>query len=235
VTAVGRRATPKRVSLGQGARRVSGWVVRAVSHVEKFDRLSSTFSERDYADPARYPARRAELIVGLAPRSQAGDTLVDLGCGDGNMAAPFAAYGLAYLGIDASPGMIEVARARHDGLHFEVAELEAYAPPEPVDCVVCLRALKYVEDRVGFFSHVRGYTRGKFVFDVDLRLLSAELLERELTQAGFREVGFRPFFLPQLRRVPLWLHPAIRALERTGPLTRLVARRHGIFFCAARP
>jgi len=210
-------------------------MVCAVSHVEKFDRLSSTFSERDYADPARYPARRAELIVQLAPRSHAGDTLVDLGCGDGNMAAPLGAFGLRYLGIDASPGMIDVARERNEGVPFEIAELEAYAPPEPVDCVVCLRALKYVADRVGFFTHVRTYTRGKFVFDVDLKILSVALLERELAQAGFREVEFRPFFLPQLRRVPLWLHPAIRALERTGPLARLVARRHGIFFCAARP
>lgn len=219
---------------GKRAKRLDG-TVPAVSHVEKFDRLSSTFSERDYADPTRYPARRAQVIVELAPRSQDGDTLVDLGCGDGNMAAPFAAFGLRYLGIDASPGMIEVARARNPSVPFEVAELEAYAPPEPVDCVVCLRALKYVEDRVGFFTHVRSYTRGKFVFDVDLKRIGAALLARELAEAGFGEVEFRPFFLPQLRRVPLALHPAIRLLEQSGPLARLVARRHGIFFCSAQP
>jgi SAM-dependent methyltransferase len=205
------------------------------SHVEKFDRLADSFTQRDYADPARYFARRAELIVELAPRSAAGDSVVDLGCGDGNMAAPLAAFGLRYLGVDSSPGMIAAARERNPGLAFELGELEGFAPPAAVDCVVCLRALKYVGDRVAFFKHVRGYTHAKFVFDVDLRLIPADTLRDELRRAGFGEVVLRPFFLPQLRRVPEVFHPLIRVLERSGPLARLVARRHGIFFCAARP
>jgi predicted TPR repeat methyltransferase len=151
------------------------------------------------------------------------------------MAPPLTRLGLRYTGVDSSPGMIDVARSRNANATFAVAELEQYRPADPVDCVVCLRALKYVEDRTAFFTHVRSYTRGKFVFDVDLRQLDADTLRRELRQGGFAEVEFRPFFLPQLRRVPVALHPLIRALEQSGPLARLVARRHGIFLCAARP
>ena len=203
------------------------------SWLEKYDRVASTFTERDYADPVRYPARRARLIVELPPRSKPGDTLLDLGCGDGNMAAPLAALGLRYRGVDASRGMVEAARARNEGIPFELARIEEYRPPEPVDCVVCLRALKYVPDRVAFFTLVRSYTRGKFVFDVDLSLDSVRTLSRELEQAGFGTLEVRPFLLPQLRRVPGALQPAIRLLEHTGPLAALVARRHGRCFCAA--
>jgi SAM-dependent methyltransferase len=149
------------------------------------------------------------------------------------MAAPLTALGLRYRGIDASAGMIEAARARNPGIPFEVAALETYRPPEPVDCVVCLRTLKYAADRRAFFAHVRSYALRKFVFDLDLRLLPAGTLERELGESGFAGVGFRPFFLPQRRRVPAALHPAIRGLERSGPLARLVSRRRGIFLCAA--
>jgi hypothetical protein len=131
--------------------------------------------------------------------------------------------------------MIDVARTRNPDATFAVAGLEEYRPADPVDCVVCLRALKYVENRNEFFTDVRSYTRGKFVFDIDLRHLDAATLTRELGQGGFAEVEFRPFFLPQLHRVPVALHPLIRGLERSGPLAQLVARRHGIFMCAARP
>jgi trans-aconitate methyltransferase len=205
-----------------------------MSHVEKFDRLASTFSERDYADPARYAARRAQLVVGLGPPLHPGDTLIDLGCGDGNMAAPLIALGLAYHGVDTSPGMLEVARSRNRDASFELAHFEQYRPAQPADCVICLRSIKYAENRAAFFAHVRSYARAKFVFDIDLKAESAEAVVDDVHRAGFREVELRPFFLPQRRRLPAALHPAIFALERTHSLGRLISRRYGILFCAAR-
>ena len=34
----------------------------------KFDRIAEGYAEHDYADPERYSARRAEVIVALGPR-----------------------------------------------------------------------------------------------------------------------------------------------------------------------
>ncbi len=60
----------------------------------------------------------AELV-----RPQAGP-VIDLGCGTGRIARFLADRGLAVHGVDLSPGMIEVARAAHPDLDFEVGSLD---------------------------------------------------------------------------------------------------------------
>ena len=204
-----------------------------MSAVDKFDRIADGYSEHDYADPLRYAARRAEVIVGLGARLEPGDTVLDLGCGDGIMAPALARLGLRYRGIDASAAMVEAARARNPGVPFEVARSEEYDPPEPVDASICLRSFYYPADRQAFFRRVRGYTRRKFVFDFRARVHEPAAVVADLEAAGWQRIELRPFFLPQLRRLPAAIVPAVYALERTGPLARVLSGRHGRIFCAA--
>jgi cyclopropane fatty-acyl-phospholipid synthase-like methyltransferase len=201
--------------------------------LEKFDRIAAGYSEHDYADPERYAARRAEVIVALGPRLEPGESVLDLGCGDGIMATPLTASGLRYRGADASAGMVAAASSRHPDLSFEVARSEEYEPPEPVDATICLRSFYYPPDRRAFFARVRGYTRKKFVFDFRQTVHDRESITADLEAAGFRQVVFRPFFLPQLRRLPAPVVPVVYALERAGPLANAAARRYGRVFCAA--
>src|SRR5581483_5258227 len=109
----------------------------------KFDRIAAGYAEHDYADPARYAARRAAVIVSLGPRLEPGESVLDLGCGDGIMARPLTAFGLRYRGVDASAGMVDAARVRNPGLPFDVARSEDYEPTEPVDATICLRSFYY--------------------------------------------------------------------------------------------
>ena len=207
---------------------------RVVNEVlDKFDRIARGYSEHDYADPARYAARRAAIIVQLGPRLGHGESVVDLGCGDGIMATPLTAYGLRYRGVDSSAGMIDAARVRNPGLPFDVARSEDYEPPEPVDGTICLRSFYYPPDRREFFRRVRSYTRKKFVFDFRPRVHSQASIAADLEAAGFGRIAFRPFFLPQLRLLPAGVVPLVYALERTGPVASLAARRYGRLFCAA--
>jgi SAM-dependent methyltransferase len=202
--------------------------------LDKFDRIAQGYSEHDYADPQVYAARRARVIVELGPRLEPGESVLDLGCGDGIMAAPLGAYGLRYGGTDASEGMVAAARVRNPGLPFEVARSEDYEPPEPVDATICLRSFYYPADRQAFFRRVAGYTRKKFVFDFRPRVHDAASVVADLEAAGFARIELRPFFLPQLHRLPASALPILYALERTGPLALLAARRYGRLFCAAR-
>ena len=202
--------------------------------LDKFDGIAHGYSERDYADPQRYAARRAQVIVELGPRLEPGESVLDLGCGDGIMAAPLGAYGLHYRGTDASEGMVEAARSRNPGLQFEVARSEDYEPPEPVDATICLRSFYYPPDRQAFFRRVGGYTRKKFVFDFRARVHDPASIVADLEAAGFGGIELRPFFLPQLRRLPAAVVPVVYALERAGPLALLAARRYGRLFCVAR-
>ncbi len=199
---------------------------------EKYDQLAEGFSDREYVDPDRYSARRAAVIVELGPRLESGQTILDLGCGDGIAAGPLLAYGLRYSGVDSSEQMVEVARRRYPELAWDVGTIEGYEPSEPVDATVCLRAYHYAEDRLAFFRHVATYTRVKFVFDFRPSDPADEIV-RDLYSAGFARIDLRPFFLSARRRVPAAALPLLGAFERSGlPATQL-ARRVGRTFCSA--
>lgn len=64
-------------------------------------------------------------------------TIVDVGCGSGRHAALLAEAGFDVIGIDSSPAMVEVARARESGAAFEVGDLFEWRPPAAVDGVLC--------------------------------------------------------------------------------------------------
>ena len=88
--------------------------------------------------------------------------------------------------------------------------MEDYSPPEPVDLTICLRSFYLAEDRVGFFRHVRGYTRKKFVFDFRPMVFPVDGVLSDLREAGFSRIELRPFFLPQRKALPGAVLPAPR-------------------------
>jgi trans-aconitate methyltransferase len=204
-----------------------------VSSNEKYDRLAPGFSEREYADPSGYSARRAQMIVDLGPALAPGDSIVDLGCGDGIMAGPLTAHGFGYLGVDSSEQMVVEAKRRHPEFEFVAARSEDYTPAEPVAATVCLRAFYYPEDRVAFFKHVASYTRKKFVFDFRQAENSAESVLADLREAGFTRIEVRPFFSPQRKALPGLVVPLLGVVERTGPLAMALSHRAGRVFCSA--
>lgn len=58
--------------------------------------------------------------IGLKP----GDRLLDVACGSGALAAAAREQGAQATGIDLTPGMIALAKARHPGIDFREAEVE---------------------------------------------------------------------------------------------------------------
>jgi ubiquinone/menaquinone biosynthesis C-methylase UbiE len=189
--------------------------------IAKFDRLAPGFSEREYADPVAYYRRRARAVIENGPPLEPGDTVLDLGCGDGQAAGALLEHGLRYHGVDASPGMIAAAReALGDRARFDVGEIDAYVPPEPVAAVTCFRAIYYTSDRPAFFEHVRRFTRKKFLFDFSLHDFPRRLVVGELRAAGFRHVELRPFLAPQHYAPGPRLDALLHGLERAGPLLR---------------
>jgi SAM-dependent methyltransferase len=205
-----------------------------VTVLDKFERLARGYSQHDYADPERYGRRRAEVAIAAGPPLAPGATVLDLACGDANLAEPLLALGYRYRGVDGSPAMIAEARARlGDAAMLEVGAMDAYEPPEPVDMTLCLRAFYYPSDRPAFFRHIAGYTRVKLVFDFDPRVYDRRELEADLRASGFDEIVLRPFFLPQRVRVPTPARRLLAALEHAGPLARAALHVRGIWFCAA--
>lgn len=204
--------------------------------LDKFDRLAPGFSEREYADPERYAARRAEIALVTGPALPAGARVLDLACGDGVMAEPLLARGLRYSGVDGSAAMIAQARSKlGDRAPFEVGLIDEYVPSQPVDLTLCLRSIYFLADRRPVFRRVASYTRVKFVFDFDPRAVDRDAIVADLRECGFDQIALRPFFLPQQISVPAPVRSALRALEHTGPLARAALHLRGIWFCAASP
>jgi len=198
--------------------------------MSKYEGVAHDWTASEYADPAPYLAHRAELVVGLGPRLVAGDSVLDLACGDGGLADFLP--DLHYRGVDATPQMVDAAHRRGLG-DVVLADLNDYASPEPVTATLCFRAIYYARDRRAFFEQVRAYTTRKLVFDLNPRQYRLDDVRRDLRAAGFDRLALRPFLLPQKVTLPSPLRHAAIALERSGPPARLLLRFRFTYLCAA--
>jgi trans-aconitate methyltransferase len=102
-------------------------------------------------DPQQYQERYAyvfqygeALLDVLVP--QAGERILDLGCGAGQLTAAIAQRGAAALGIDASTEMIAQARANFPALDFRVGDATNFSVNEPLDAVFSNAALHWVKN-----------------------------------------------------------------------------------------
>jgi SAM-dependent methyltransferase len=192
---------------------------------EKYGGSAERWSAAQYADARAYLARRAELVVALGPGLRAGDTILDLACGDGGLADFLPEQ--RYVGVDANAQMVAAGRAA--GREVVEADLNAYAPPAPVEATTIFRAIYYASDRRELLRRIGGYTTRKLVFDLNPRQYRLRDVRADLESAGFDRLATRPFFVPQTR-API---PGLQLLERSGPLARAILRVRFTLICAA--
>jgi trans-aconitate methyltransferase len=84
-----------------------------------------------------------ELLGMLAP--QAGESILDLGCGTGQLTAEIASAGAAVLGIDRSPAMIEEARKNFPMVRFQVGDVRTLPYEHEFDAVFSNAVLHWVQ------------------------------------------------------------------------------------------
>jgi trans-aconitate methyltransferase len=105
----------------------------------------------------------ASLIEVLAP--QAGERILDLGCGTGHLTAEMASRGAAVVGLDGSPDMLGQARQNYPALTFTLADATSFRFDEPFDAVFSNAALHWVKDAEAAVSSIAQALRpgGRFV------------------------------------------------------------------------
>jgi hypothetical protein len=200
----------------------------------KYDPQAGSWTEDAYADASGYLSHRADLIVSLGRQLEAGDTVLDLACGDAGLAEPLLARGLRYVGVDLSGPMVEAAGRRVGGrAEVVLADLNDYRPAASVACTTCFRAVYYARDRRAFFRHVAGYTERKLVFDLNPRQYRVEDVVADLKVAGLARVDLHPFFFPQQHGLPRPFAAALRAAERSGPFARALLRARFSYLVSA--
>jgi ubiquinone/menaquinone biosynthesis C-methylase UbiE len=89
-----------------------------------YDTVAVTYAEQLRGLLASTPYERAAFgLFADQVRAVGGGPVADVGCGPGRITAHLHGLGLDAFGIDLSPAMIEVARADHAGLRFEVGSM----------------------------------------------------------------------------------------------------------------
>jgi 2-polyprenyl-6-hydroxyphenyl methylase/3-demethylubiquinone-9 3-methyltransferase len=114
-----------------------------------FDRLAGTWSQAHYGPQGDMVARIARFANALESLVPASASILDYGCGTGDIAAALARRGYRVEARDWSAEMIAQARALHagSGVRF-VAPADAPVLPgdQSFDAVVCSSVLEYLDD-----------------------------------------------------------------------------------------
>ena len=102
-------------------------------------------------DSALYEARHsfvwnlaADMLPLLAPA--AGERILDLGCGTGQLTAKIAESGASVVGLDRSPEMIGQARQNYPGFEFRLADAANFSFPGEFDAVFSNAALHWIPE-----------------------------------------------------------------------------------------
>ncbi len=123
-------------------------------------------------DPKAYEQNGA-FVHGLAGGvlewldAKAGEYILDLGCGDGQLTRRIGATGARVAGVDSSPEMVAAARVRGVAADVGSAEALPYAKNE-FDAVFSNAALHWVRDQDAMMAQVRRVLKpgGRFMAEM---------------------------------------------------------------------
>ncbi|GMA16404.1 methyltransferase domain-containing protein [Deinococcus metallilatus] len=141
-----------------------------------------------------------DLVSGwLAP--QAGESVLDLGCGTGELSAQIARSGARVTGVDASADMIAGARARHPGVTFEVQNAHQPTYRAEFDAVFSNAALHWMRPLPAVFSNLHAALRPGGRLTLEMGGAGNVLEVRKAVERALAELG-----LPAL--VHPWVFPS---------------------------
>ncbi len=121
-------------------------------------------------DATRYQAQHsfvwrfgASLLESLKP--QAGERILDVGCGTGQLTAEIARSGATVIGLDKSAEMLAEARKNYPDLTFVQGNAAGFHFPEPFDAVFSNAVLHWVKDAEGAVKSISQALRpgGRFI------------------------------------------------------------------------
>lgn len=114
--------------------------------------MTDAWNPAQYLKFADERTRPALDLLARVPHDGA-RTVVDLGCGAGNVTALLARRwpGARVTGIDSSDAMLAKARAAHPTIEFAAGDLAAFRPDAPVDVLYSNAALHWLSDHARLF------------------------------------------------------------------------------------
>lgn len=136
-------------------------------------------------------------LLAFLPNSPA--TILDIGCGTGELSHQMTELGHRVLGIDASPNMIQQAQKQFPGEKFQVANALTFETAQPFDVLFSNAALHWITDHKSLLSQFQKLVKpgGLFICEFGGAGNIAKItqaFETELEQLGKSYQS--PFFFP---------------------------------------
>jgi len=130
--------------------------------------MKTTWDASEYRRRHAFVYRSSQDLVDdwLAP--SAGERVLDLGCGSGELTALIARSGAHVKGMDASADMIAAARTAHPHVPFEVQDAHTLQATASFDAVFSNAALHWMRPLDSVFGRVHGALRpgGRLVLEM---------------------------------------------------------------------
>jgi len=197
----------------------------------KYDLIAHNFSSREYNNLEFYMHHRFVIATTWGKPLVTGDSVVELGCGDGYLAQSFVKHGFHYRGADISSKMIFAAQSRllEAGKYVElfVADVNQFSLSEPCDVVIAFMRtfFAYTKEPLEVLRRLRPYVRKKIILDLNPRLdMPVSAAIAMIKEAGFQNIAWRPFFVPKEKKLPLIMLKALATCE-TIPMLRQIPLR----------
>ena len=126
-----------------------------------FDGCASAGSPEQHGHPQRLLEYRLALVRNLA-RPRPADVVLDLGCGNGHHLLALGPEVARGIGVDISPGMIELARARlrssprRANLTYQVENAEELngIADQSIDLAICIGAFEHMLDKKAVLASI---------------------------------------------------------------------------------
>jgi SAM-dependent methyltransferase len=162
---------------------------------------------------------------------RAGERVLDVGCGKGELAHDLVERAGAYVtGVDVNRSSLEFARQRFgsDRLELVEADVREWVPPAPFDVVVLSNVLEHIPDRSGLLRRLVDLARPSRV------LIRVPALERDWHVLLRRELGL-PYFSDPTHEVEYEEGRLEAEADAAGLVVTEVQRRWGELWAVAEP
>jgi SAM-dependent methyltransferase len=143
------------------------WNLQATRY---FKQANLSYDVVDYGDPRCDTDETLHLLPDVS-----GKTVLELGCGGGNIGIVLAKRGAQVIAVDISEAQLQIARQKAQEQGVTVRYIESaietldFTPLAPVDLVISVCALQYVPDLATIFKKIYATLvhNGTFVFSTD--------------------------------------------------------------------
>ncbi|WGV25785.1 methyltransferase domain-containing protein [Halotia branconii] len=142
-----------------------------------------------------------DLLKLLNPKP--GESILDLGCGTGQLTAKIAQAGAKVTGIDHAPSMIEKARQNYPYLSFNVADARNFQVTQPVDAVFSNAVLHWIKEADEAIASIYQALKpgGRFVAEFggkgNIKAI-AKALESALQANNISAQTLNPWYFPSI-------------------------------------